>query len=316
MNQKNENVLILEDLGITREEFVKMASRSKLPYNFLWNGDENKVNKEHISGLITIKNKIDRQILDVYPEIKFIAVAFTGFDNIDLRECKKRNIAVYNVPAYSTESVAELTVGLAISLLREIPAADRLVHEKKWDLGHAGNELCGKTIGILGTGAIGNRAAELFRAFKCEIIGWSRTARREFRNLEGQYVASSKELFSSSDIVSVHLPLNDETRRYVDKKLLDAMNPNAYLINTSRGGVVDKDALVETLINKKISGAAIDVFDQEPLPSDDPLLSLTNIILTPHIAYKTKEALIRRVKGALANIRNFAKGKDINRVDK
>ena len=311
---QQKQILVLQDLGIQKEDFEKLVLEAKLPFNIIWQ-EQDVDSADNVAGIITIKAKIDNQLLAKYPNIQFIAVAFTGYDCVDLDICRQKNIAVYNVPTYSTDSAAELTVGLAISLLREIPLANKEIRSGKWDLGRAGYELSGRTVGILGTGAIGTRVAELFKAFNCKILGWSRTEKEKFKKLGGTYTPGLEDLFSSVDIICVHLPLNADTKNIVGMKQLSAMKETAYLINTARGPIVDKDSLLQILKDNKIAGAAIDVFDQEPISSDDPFLKLPNCILTPHIAYKTNEALKRRAQVTIDNIHNFIDDMKQNRVD-
>jgi len=305
-NQKQ--ILILEDLGIPLVDFQKITSQSELNFDFI---SDNHISA-NVEGIITIKTTVDKQLIEKYPNLKFIAVAFTGYDCVDLSICKQKNISVFNVPAYSTNSVAELAVGLAISLLREIPTAINIVQSGKWNL-KPGLELSGKKIGILGTGEIGTTTAKYFKTFGCEIVGWSRSEREEFKKY-GAYTNDLIEFFSSVDIVSVHLPLNELTKDIIGEKELSSMKSSAYIINVARGPIIDKNALYNILNEEKIAGAAIDVFDQEPLEATSPFLQLSNIILTPHIAYKTEEALIRRAKITIGNIVHFIKGEPTNVV--
>jgi len=305
-NQKQ--ILILEDLGIPLVDFQKITSQSELNFDFI---SDNHISA-NVEGIITIKTTVDKQLIEKYPNLKFIAVAFTGYDCVDLSICKQKNISVFNVPAYSTNSVAELAVGLAISLLREIPTAINILQSGKWNL-KPGLELSGKKIGILGTGEIGTTTAKYFKTFGCEILGWSRSEREEFKKY-GTYTNDLIEFFSSVDIVSVHLPLNELTKDIIGEKELSSMKSSAYIINVARGPIIDKNALYNILNEEKIAGAAIDVFDQEPLEATSPFLQLSNIILTPHIAYKTEEALIRRAKITIGNIVHFIKGEPTNVV--
>jgi len=305
-NQKQ--ILILEDLGIPLVDFQKITSQSELNFDFI---SDNHISA-NVEGIITIKTTVDKQLIEKYPNLKFIAVAFTGYDCVDLSICKQKNVSVFNVPAYSTNSVAELAVGLAISLLREIPTAINIVQSGKWNL-KPGLELSGKKIGILGTGEIGTTTAKYFKTFGCEILGWSRSEREEFKKY-GAYTNDLIEFFSSVDIVSVHLPLNELTKDIIGEKELSSMKSSAYIINVARGPIIDKNALYNILNEEKIAGAAIDVFDQEPLEATSPFLQLSNIILTPHIAYKTEEALIRRAKITIGNIVHFIKGEPTNVV--
>lgn len=311
--EAEKEVLIIEDLGIPQADFENKIEESGFSYKVI--REEALATKEKVEGIITVKKEVGRERLEKYPNLKVVAVAFTGYDNVDLEFCRQHHIAVYNVPAYSTNSVVELTLGLSLSILREIPKAGELMHSGKWNL-TPGIELAGKTVGILGTGEIGLSAAKIFKALGCRVLGWSRSERKEFTALGGEYLADKMTLFSSADLVSIHLPLNQKTKGIVGKPELSVMKETAYLINTARGPIVDEKALIEVLENRKIAGAGIDVFAQEPLPSDHPLLVLDNVILTPHIAFKTQEALIRRAEVTLANIKNFNDGKSNNRVDK
>lgn len=304
-----KQILILENLGIPKAD---AEARLKNPdYDLVW--DETQANPDNVEILITITKKVSRESLEAYPNLKMIAVAFTGFDAVDSEACREKNIAVYNVPGYATDSVAELAAGLAISLLREIPKANRMVKDKDWGL-KPGFDLKGKTVGIVGTGAIGIATAKLFKAFGCKLIAWSRSEKPDFINLGGSYCSGLRELFSQADLISLHLPLNNQTRGIIDYEVMAAMKPGAFLINTARGPVIDEPALIKILKEEKIAGAALDVFDKEPPEPDNELLQLNNVILTPHIAYNTKEALQRRAVITAKNISDFNKGKKENRV--
>lgn len=309
-----KQVIVLQDLGVSKEYFLELASAAGLPYEFIWDDWQHGKTSENVEGILTIRVKANKQLLDHFPNLKFIAVPFTGYDHVDLDLCRERNIAVFNVPAYSTDSVAELTIGLIISLLREIPRGDTIVRSDGWDLGPTGSELKGKCVGIIGTGAIGLRVAELFKAFGCPLLGWSHTKRDEFQKLGGKYVATLEELCATADIISVHVPLNKDTVGLLDEKQFAVMKPTAYVINTSRGPIINQKVLTKALETKQIAGAAVDVYEVEPVPADDPLLKTTNSVLTPHIAYKTNEALKRRAQVTVENIKGFIEGKEQNKV--
>ncbi|MCO6497054.1 MAG: hypothetical protein J5I50_05265 [Chitinophagaceae bacterium] len=306
-----KQLLIIEDLGIPHEVFENTANGLGLDYNIIW--DINLAESDTVEILVNVKKKIDESLINRFPNLKMIGVAFTGYDSVDVETCKRKGIAVYNVPAYSTQSVAELAVGLAIALLREIPKADWQIRQNKWEL-RPGNDLNGKVVGILGTGAIGLATAKIFKAIGCPLIGWSRTEKEELKNLGGIYFSDLKEFFAAADIISIHIPSNPNTRGLVGEHELRAMKKTAYLINTARGPIVDENALFGVLKNKEIAGAGLDVFSIEPIPHNHPFLSLDNVILTPHIAYKTEEALERRANVTLQNIRSYLQGVSKNRV--
>jgi D-3-phosphoglycerate dehydrogenase len=240
-----------------------------------------------------------------------INVAFTGVDHIDLEACRNRKIAVCNAAGYSTTAVSELTIGLAISLLRNIPAMDIQTRIPAGRDNYLGTELNGKTVGIVGTGQIGMATAKLFSAFGCKIIAWSRTE----RNSDFIKYVSLDELFRCSDIISLHIPSTVETAKLINEELLSKMKTSSVIINTARGQVIDYLALTKMLISGKIAGAAIDIYETEPPISDShPLLSAPNTILLPHIAYATKEAMLKRFEIAKSNIEFFLNGKVQNRI--
>jgi D-3-phosphoglycerate dehydrogenase len=283
-----------------------------LPFTARWGDWRDVESPADVVAYVTVRDPISDEMFDRFPNARVILVAFTGYDSIDLDACRQRGVAVYNVPHYSTDSVAELTIALTICLLRDIPRRDQRLREGIWKSERWATELAGKTVGIVGTGAIGLRAAELFKAFKCRLLGWSRTQRPAFTDLGGEYV-SWDGLFSRSDIVSLHVPLNSGTEHLVDSKALGLMRRGACLINTARGKIVDKAALVRALEDGHIR-AALDVFDKEPIPHDDPLFGPGNTLLTPHIAFKTNEALLRRARVTVGNIKSFLEGSPENRI--
>ena len=306
-----KQILILEELGIDKLKFDKITTKAGINYEFIWSKDN--INTNLLEGIITVKSKIDLELINQFPNLKFIAVAFTGYDCVDIEACNQKNISVFNVPDYSTNSVAELVIAQAISLLREIPKANNIVLNKEWKL-KPGLELFGKTIGIIGTGKIGVTTAKYFKIFGCKLIAWSRTENEEFIKI-GTYLKDRKDVFSRADIISVHLPLNKDTIGIIGGDELSAMKKTSYLINSARAQIVNKQALINILKNNLISGAAIDVFENEPIDPTHPLLNLINVILTPHIAYKTEEALIRRAEITIKNILDFNNKIDNNKVN-
>ena len=232
-----------------------------------------------------------KDVIEKCPALKKICVAFTGVDHIDLAYCAERGIEVKNCAGYSTVAVADLAFGLVLSLARNIPACDRACRDGKTKDGLVGFELAGKKFGIVGLGAIGSRVADIAHAFGCEVFAYTRTPKTH----PNVTLVDKETLFRTCDIVSLHTPLNDSTRGLVGEKELSWMKPTAYLINTARGGVVDTPALVDALRNHRIAGAGIDVFDMEPpIPSDYQLNKLPNVVVTPHVAFATKQAFEKR----------------------
>ena len=305
-----KQILVLEKLGIEEEIFEDMMKKAGLSFDVIWNSEI--AEDEKVEVIITVKTRVDKDLLEKYPNTRMIAVAFTGYDCVDLETCREKDIAAYNVPAYSSNSVAELAVSFAISVLRDIPNLNNAIRKGEWNA-PPGQDLNEKTVGILGTGGIGTLTGKLFSTFGCKVIGWSRSKQEEFKKY-GSYTSSLAELMSQSDIVSIHLPLNEKTKGIIGRKELSKMKQSAILINTARGPIIDEESLISALEEEKIAGAALDVFDQEPIRQNNPLLEMKNVILTPHIAYKTKEALLRRSDVTVKNIANFLKQGKENRV--
>lgn len=309
---QSKQILILEDLRIPKTNFHDFIEKANLDYHLIW--ETTKAKPERVEVLINVKQRIDQSLIDQYPNLKMIAVAFTGYDSIDLEYCDKKGIAVYNVPAYSTRSVTELVLGLSISLSRKIPLSDQLIRSGKWDL-KPGLELYGKTVGIMGTGKIGINTAKIFKALGCELIAWSRSEKEEFKKLGGKYISDKKDFFKQADLISIHLPFNENTKHIVGESELKSMKKSAFLINTARGPIIDEEALLQILKEKRIAGAGLDVFTEEPISKNNELLKLENVVLTPHIAYKTEEALERRAKVTVENILHYNQNNSENRVN-
>ncbi|MDD2636934.1 MAG: NAD(P)-dependent oxidoreductase [Bacteroidales bacterium] len=311
-------IVIAEPLGVDINllESLKIYFKTKGHY-LRYYPDRNENPKEIIkrtadADILTVSNiPISKEIIDACPNLKLINVAFTGYDHIDIEACKERNIMVCNAAGYSTTAVSELSIGLAISLLRntiKLEANTRIPEDRN---NYLGVELSGKKVGIIGTGSIGLATAKLFHAFGCEILAYSRTKKDiDFIN----YVSLDK-LITNSDIISLHIPANDATKNIINKEKLNLMKSSAVLINTARGQVLDSQALANALKSNKIAGAAIDIYEQEPpLPKNHPLLDTPNTILMPHIAYATKEAMIKRLGIVKTNIESFINGELENRI--
>lgn len=310
MSQQKQ-ILLIEELGTPKTQFEKSIKQVKLNYEIIW--EESAATKERVEVLVMVKRKLDKDYLQQFPNLKMIAVAFTGYDAVDIDYCHQQGIAIYNVPSYSTNSVVELAIGLTIAVLRDIGIGNTLIRNQGWAL-KPGIELHGKTVGILGTGEIGIATAKVFKALGCKLIGWSRSENEAFKALGGEYISDKQALFAAADIVSVHLPLNKHTEGIVGKEELTAMKQTAILINTARGPIVNESDLINALEQKDIAGAGIDVYAQEPINHDNKLLQFNNVVLTPHVAFKTEEALIRRMEITVKNITDFNKGAKDNRV--
>ena len=309
---QQKQILIIDDLLTPQENFENSAEKANLNYEIVW--DEKAATPAKVEVIVTVLKKLGKEYLQQFPNLKMIAVAFTGYDSVDMEYCKEHGIAIYNVPKYSTNSVVELAIGLTIAVLREITFGNDIIRNKKWSF-KPGIELFGKTVGIMGTGEIGVATAKIFKAFGCEVIGWSRSENEAFKTLGAKYIADKQEFFAAADIVSVHLPLNKDTKGIIGKKELAAMKMTAVLVNTARGAIVNEGELIAALEQKEIAGAGLDVFEKEPVDSNNRLLKLDNVVLTPHVAYKTEEALNRRMEVTVKNIADFRDNNKGNRVD-
>lgn len=251
-----------------------------------------------------------KEALETAAKLQYLCIAFTGVDHVDTAYCREKHIAVSNCAGYSTEAVAELAIGMALSLFRSLPEAGKAARNGGTSAGLMGAELLGKRFGVIGTGAIGQRTAELARAFGCDVWGYNRTPKDE-----SIHYADLSTVLSTSDIISIHLPLTGETRHIIGKKELALMKPSAILINTARGAVVDTEALAEALKAGQIRGAGIDVYDSEPpLPADHPLLSAPHCVLTPHVGFFSAEAMEKRAHIVFENIKAWQEGKQKNKI--
>ncbi|MEM2192183.1 MAG: hydroxyacid dehydrogenase [Candidatus Hadarchaeales archaeon] len=234
--------------------------------------------------------KVTREVIEAGKNLKIIARAGVGLDNIDVDAAKERGITVINAPEAPTVAVAELTIGLMLSFARKIPRADAGMKEGKWEKGELmGSELRGKTLGIVGTGRIGKAVAQRARAFEMTLLLYDVMKDEDFAKAVGGKYVSLEELLKNSDFITIHVPLLPQTRHMIGEREFEMMKPTAVIINTSRGEVIVEDALVKALKNGRIAGACLDVFEKEP-PEGSELLTLPNVVLTPHIGASTKEA--------------------------
>ncbi|MEM3361995.1 MAG: NAD(P)-dependent oxidoreductase [Candidatus Anstonellaceae archaeon] len=295
------------------------------------------IKKVEILGIF-IYSKITKEVLSKLPKLKMIATFSTGFDHIDLAECKKRKIVVCNVPSYGSHTVAEHTIALMLALAKKIvPSIDRT---------RAGNfsleglrtfDIVGKTLGLIGFGKIGSHVAKVAKALGMKVIVYDPYADENLVDLLDCTKVSLDYLLKNSDIISLHAPLNDQTRHIINHQTIAKMKRGVILINTARGGLVDTKALLDAIVNKKIAGAGLDVLEEESaireekelLSADYPkkhdlhtvvithmLREHQNVIITPHNAFNSKEALERIVHTSASNILCFLEGKVQNSVEK
>lgn len=244
--------------------------------------------------IVRSRTKVTADMIAKGKTLKVIGRAGSGLDTIDVEAAKKAGIAVVNAPGANSGSVAEHTMALILALFRNLVPAAASLQRGKWEKkGYVARELFGKTIGIVGFGTIGAKVAGLAAAFGMKVLVTNRTQTEEKKKmvrLFDGYMVNLKQLLSESDVVTLHVPKSDETEHLIGEKELALMKKTAFLVNCSRGGVVDEAALINVLQKQQIAGAALDVFTTEPLAADSPLVSLPNVILTPHVAGQSAEA--------------------------
>jgi D-3-phosphoglycerate dehydrogenase len=249
-------------------------------------------------------SRFSKRVIDASPSLRMISIWGTGTDNVDLGACRARGILVTNTPGVNANSVAEQTIALMLAVARQIPAMDRGTRDGKWPRAML-VQLEGKTLGVIGLGAIGSRVATIAKSFGMTVIATA------WRGDDGRAAAAGAKfvdletLLRESDFVSVHLRLSDETRGVLSRERIGLMKPSAILINTARGGLVDRDALIEALDSGKIAGAGLDVFHEEPLRDDDRIGTLSNVVLTPHNAGTTEEVIAMGLSRTVENVEEF-----------
>ena len=243
--------------------------------------------------------------------MRHVVVFGIGVDMVDLEACRRLGILVTNTPGYSANAVAEHAIALALAVAKRIVANDRLVREGGWARDAVG-QLYGKTLGIVGTGPIGRRAAELGRGLGMNVIAWTFHPDEAWGERSGVRFAPLDEVMASTDVVTVHLRLSDRSRGLLDRRLLESMKPGAIFVNTARGAIADEEALLELLAAGRIGGAGLDVFSREPLPPGHPFTTLDNVVLAPHVASSTPEADAEGIGMVVDNIRRWLAGAPVH----
>lgn len=312
-------ISLLEPLGVS-EELIRELSAPILErgHEFTYypskttDPEELKRRSAGCEVVMIANNPYPGDVVRSADQLKLLNVAFTGIDHVGLDACKEKGVAVCNAANYSNETVAELVIGMTINLPRKITEAERAVRSGGTSAGLAGREIAGRTVGIIGTGRIGMITARLFQAFGAKVIAYSRTAKPEAEALGIEY-KSLEEVMRESDIVSLHTPNNASTRGMISRELIDLMKPTAIIINCARGPIIDDQALANALNEGRIAGAGVDVFNVEPpLKDDQPLLHAKNCLVTPHVAFLSEEAMIRRAHIAFQNTLAYLDGKPEN----
>lgn len=286
---------------------------------------------------VFIGTKLPRETLEKMPSLRFIATMSTGFDHIDLDACRERSIAVMNVPSYGSNTVAEHAFMLVLALARKLPASIRRVREElsfTTDATLRGFDLAGKRLGLVGLGRIGAHMAAMGRGFGMDVVVYDVFPNEQLAAEIGCRFVGFDELLQTSDVVSIHVPLNDYTRRMIGADQLGRMKPGALLVNTSRGGIVDTEALVSALKSGRLGGAGLDVLEFESELDDDiavlardeqlergvladlALLRFPNVIITPHNAFNSSEAVGRIVSTSIENLASALNGEPRNDIAK
>ena len=272
--------------------------------------------------VILNKCRMDEGVLARCPNLRWVGIIATGTDNLDLAACRRHGVSVANVPGYSTYSVAQMTFSLLLAVCQCAERQNRAVQEGYWQLNVPAEyrilpqvELCGKTFGIFGYGSIGRQVGRIAKAFGMRVLACTRTVRPEYA-ADGVEFVDFDTLLKESDVLSLHTPATPATRGVVSAAALEKIKPGCILVNTARGALVDEAAVAEALKNGRLGFYAADAFAVEPLPADSPLRGLPNALLTPHIAWTTKEALQKLMEITTQNLRSFLAGAGENIVNR
>ncbi|KAL6069570.1 D-glycerate dehydrogenase, variant 2 [Balamuthia mandrillaris] len=240
-------------------------------------------------GLISLlTDKIDAELFDAAPRLKVVCQYAVGFNNVDLEAATKRGIYITNTPGVLTDTVVETTFALLFAAARRIAEGDRYIRSHKWNVGWhplmlLGDDLCGSTLGIIGLGRIGKKVAVVAQAFGASVVYNDEYRSQDFEEQQGVRFVELEELYRVSDFISVHVNLTEKTKHLINEQALRQMKPNCVIVNTARGPVIDQKALTDALMNQVIRAAGLDVFEQEPIDKDDPLLQLENVVCIPHL---------------------------------
>lgn len=305
-------IVAVEPIGISRQRAEELVERYAakgcdfVVYPDRKEDEQTLVERMKDADVVIVSNiRLSREVLEQCPKLKFLNVAFTGLDHIDGEYCREKGIEIRNASGYATQAVAELAVGLMLDVYRKITPFDASTRNLQGRNNILGRELHGKTVGLVGTGAIGLRTAAILKAFGCRLLAYSRTERQEALDMGVEYT-TLEDLMKRSDIISLHTPLTAQTKGLISREMLELCKPSAIIINTARGAVIDNEVLAEMLNKGCISGAGIDVYEYEPpLQSNHPLLSAKNAVLLPHVAFATQESFSMRVDIILRNLDEY-----------
>ncbi len=308
-------ISLLEPIGVSEEIIEEYAKKIRAQGHEFQYFDKKTTDVEELkkrskgSNIIMIANNpYPKEVIEEATELKMISVAFTGIDHIGTAACKERDIMICNAAGYSDQTVAELVIGMAVTALRKLKESDKLVRSGGTNQGIGGYEISGKTIGIIGLGHIGMKTAQLFQAFGANVIAYNHSQSEEAKKNGIEY-KTLEEVLEKSDIISLHLPLNEQTKGFIDRECIQKMKKSAVFINCARGPIVDNVALADALNRDELAYACIDVYDMEPpIPENYPLLHTKNTFLTPHQAFISEESMIRRAEIVFRNVFRYLDG--------
>lgn len=288
--------------------------------NYQWSPqtayDKQEVIKQLVNadaGIIDIESYNEEIFKEIYQNTRLLIRFGVGYDKVDLEAATRYGIAIARTTGANTLAVAEMALTLILAARRKLKINQQYTESGKWQKNVA-HETVQSTVGILGFGAIGQTLADLLKGFNCQLITYDPFPKLDIMKAKNVNLVGVKELFMESDVISLHLPYNKETHHLVNSDMLNLMKSTAVIVNTSRGNIIDEKALCDSLVEGTIGGAALDVYAQEPLPTDSPLLKLDNIILTPHISSQTEESLWRIYKMALDIAADFFNGRDSEHI--
>jgi phosphoglycerate dehydrogenase-like enzyme len=308
-------IVVLDDIGIGAEDLRRLEQKGDVR---VFSGSPRGLDEivERARGaevVISGWTKIDSRVLAALPGLQLVSLWATGLDNVDLAAAQRQGVVVSHVPSYAANAVAELTLGLMLAVLRKIPAADQHLRrsgQPEWQP-FQGGELHGRTLGVVGTGVIGQRVATLGRCLGMSLLGYDLQPSRTMVHELGMRYLTLSQLFADSDVVTLHAPLTPDTQDLVDSAVLSRLRETAVVINTARAGLIRQDDLLEVCREKSIAGAGLDVIDLS-LESGAKLLALDNVVATPHIGFYTREALANLTKVCVDNVVGFLDGAPAN----
>jgi D-3-phosphoglycerate dehydrogenase len=279
----------------------KLESRSKLSPE-----DLKKAVADVDAVIVRSETRITADVLEAGKKIKIVGRAGVGVDNIDVAAASRQGVLVVNVPGGNTISAAEHTMALLLALSRNIPAANDSLKSGEWSRSKfTGSELLGKTLGLIGLGRIGREVAKRAQSFGMQVVGYDPYASEEYAKAYNISLHPLETIYQEADYISVHVPLNDTTRHMLNARTLGQLKPGVRIINCARGGIIDEKALAEAIKSGHVKGAALDVFEQEPPPKDNPLLKLPQVIVTPHLGAATEEAQVKVAQELAETIRDY-----------